>query len=54
MNDEIKKLIKQFEDRLRGVEIDQRTDDAMHPKKYEGFSQAYEEVISELKKSIGE
>ena len=50
MNDEIKQLIKQFEDRLKGVETDQRTDDAMHPKKYEGYSQAYQEVIKELKK----
>jgi predicted component of type VI protein secretion system len=52
MNEEIKKLIKQFEDRLKSVETDQRTDDAMHPKKFEGFSQAYEEVITELKKLV--
>jgi len=52
MNDEIKQLIKKFEDRLKDVGVDQRTDDAMHPKKFEGFSQAYEEVISDLKKLV--
>jgi hypothetical protein len=54
MNDEIKQLIKQFEDRLKDARIDQMTDDAMEDEEYKGYSRAYEEVILELKKSIGE
>ena len=49
----IKQLIEKFEKRLEGVKMDQMTTfDDMHPKKFEGFVQAYEEVIEELKKSL--
>lgn len=51
MNTEINDLIKKFEARMKMAARDQMTSfDDMHPKKYEGYRQAYEEVIYDLKK----
>ena len=53
MNEEIKELIELFEKRLKSLERNQKTTfDDIHPKKFEGFTQAYEEVIEELKKKL--
>lgn len=45
----MQEIINKLEERLKNLRIDQMTDDAMNPKKFEGYSQALEEVIEELK-----
>lgn len=51
MKNDLKELIETFEKRLKRAQRDQMTTfDDMDPKKFEGFSQAYEEVIEELKR----
>jgi hypothetical protein len=52
MKEEIQKLIEKYEEELKWAGVDQRTDDAMHPKKFEGYSKTLEKVISDLKKLV--